>query len=248
MNSPLHNKKQEVPPASTGSQTTLELQATAHSLQNDQFTRKNQSNLLVHLGTMTIEPSKSGYSISGPIHEKVEVSTLFDSAGLGTVYPVMCGLKQCCELLPFEQKEALLVTLEQRNDQYALPFRNGENIGIVVRELLVNAQRAIETKGSTGQVSIDLALQDDSVVITISDNGVGLPQSVNTNRLFREGFTTKDVPTHSKHLVGNGLYRSKEFVERICTGELTLGNRCTESGEVVGASAMLRIPFHSQST
>lgn len=220
---------------------SIETEGTHPSLTQNEFAQKNRNDLLVHLGMITIEPSKTGFSVVGPTGNKCEVSTLFDSAGLGTVRPVMEGFSKCCELLPSKQKNRIISRLEKQNDNYLVPFWNGEDLGIVVRELLVNAQRAIESKKNEGRVSIVLSIQDDCIVITISDNGPGFPQSVPPEKLFDKGFTTKRVPNHSKDLVGNGLYRSKEFVERICNGDLLLTNRCSQNGEVIGASAEIRI-------
>jgi signal transduction histidine kinase len=60
--------------------------------------------------------------------------------------------------------------------------------------VLNNACDAIEEMGSNynGEISINSRKSEDSIVITISDNGIGLPQD-KKEKIFDPFFTTKDI-------------------------------------------------------
>jgi len=60
--------------------------------------------------------------------------------------------------------------------------------------ILNNACDAIEEMGSdySGEISIISRRSDDSIVISISDNGIGIPEDKKDN-IFDPFFTTKDI-------------------------------------------------------
>jgi len=66
----------------------------------------------------------------------------------------------------------------------------------VFLNILVNARQAI--KHDHGQIKIATKLEDKKVIISIEDNGVGIPEE-NLKKIFDPGFTTKGVG------VGTGL-------------------------------------------
>ena len=62
----------------------------------------------------------------------------------------------------------------------------------VFLNILTNAEQACLAASGEGQLSIRLTSMDDQVVISISDNGPGIPQD-NINKVFDPFFTTKGV-------------------------------------------------------
>ncbi len=65
----------------------------------------------------------------------------------------------------------------------------------VFLNLIINAAHAIQDAGkdsSVGIISISTAVVDDTVEITIGDNGCGIPQE-NLNKIYDPFFTTKEV-------------------------------------------------------
>jgi signal transduction histidine kinase len=65
----------------------------------------------------------------------------------------------------------------------------------VFLNLIVNAAHAIHDAGrdsSTGEIAISTAVEGDSVVIRVRDNGCGIPAD-NLSKLYDPFFTTKEV-------------------------------------------------------
>ncbi len=60
----------------------------------------------------------------------------------------------------------------------------------VILNMLINAMDAL--KDGKGQIEITSKLEDDQVIISIADDGVGIPEE-NLNKIFEPFFTTKDV-------------------------------------------------------
>ena len=77
----------------------------------------------------------------------------------------------------------------------------------VLMNLLTNAAQAIGEKGGT--ISLAARNQDDRVLLTIADDGAGIPQDV-LPRIFDPFFTTKDVGEGS----GLGLSIVHGIIER----------------------------------
>ncbi|MBF0501765.1 MAG: hypothetical protein HQM09_16625 [Candidatus Riflebacteria bacterium] len=85
-----------------------------------------------------------------------------------------------------------------------------------------------------GMIAFDFFKENDKVVITISDNGGGIPPEI-LDRIFEPYFTTKDL----SHGTGIGLYLAKSIVEGHLRGNLTAGN--TD----IGATLTLTLPIAS---
>jgi two-component system NtrC family sensor kinase len=65
----------------------------------------------------------------------------------------------------------------------------------VFLNLIVNAAHAIQESGqdvTTGRITITTALDGEFAVITVADNGCGVPQE-NIEKIFDPFFTTKEV-------------------------------------------------------
>ena len=80
----------------------------------------------------------------------------------------------------------------------------------VFLNLIVNAAHAIEESGkdvATGRITITTARHDESVVISIADNGCGIPEE-NLEKVFDPFFTTKEVGRGT----GQGLAIARSIV------------------------------------
>ncbi|HEX8702517.1 MAG TPA: ATP-binding protein, partial [Myxococcaceae bacterium] len=77
----------------------------------------------------------------------------------------------------------------------------------VLLNLVVNAAQAMDGIGRPGKIDVRWATQDRSVVITVSDNGCGIPLELQ-EKVFQPLFTTKPVGVGT----GLGLSICKELV------------------------------------
>jgi signal transduction histidine kinase/CheY-like chemotaxis protein len=97
--------------------------------------------------------------------------------------------------------------------------------------LFLNAYDAVSSEG--GEIIIASAVRDDQVIITVSDNGPGIP-AAQLERIFDPFFTTK-----GPHGTGLGLSIVKSTMEAL-GGRVTAGN-----GTAGGASFSLEFPVAS---
>lgn len=81
-------------------------------------------------------------------------------------------------------------------------------------------------------IEIDLLKTKDSIVITIEDNGGGIPKDI-LPHIFDEYFTTKEETKGT----GLGLHMSKRIIEKGCNGKLYAQN--TQNG----AKFFIELPF-----
>jgi signal transduction histidine kinase len=79
-------------------------------------------------------------------------------------------------------------------------------LGQVLLNLVMNARQAV---GDQGKIEIATARQGDQVVVTVRDNGPGLPVG-DPERLFKLGYTTKDRADGT----GLGLYITRKIMQR----------------------------------
>ena len=81
----------------------------------------------------------------------------------------------------------------------------------------------VEKKINDPWIKIELLKEDENILITIEDNGGGIPQYILPN-IFDQYFTTKDDDKGT----GLGLHMSKKIIEESLGGKLSVSN--TESG------------------
>ena len=116
-----------------------------------------------------------------------------------------------------------------------VPCNIGE-INQVVLNLIVNAAHAIRDAnpdGVKGLIRLATKQYEDFVVITIKDNGGGIPEEVQT-RVFEPFFTTKDVGVGT----GQGLAIAHNVITKSHAGHLWFE---TELG--TGTTFFIRLPL-----
>ena len=84
-------------------------------------------------------------------------------------------------------------------------FADKEHINSVFSNLIQNAIQAIPP-GQEGLIGISLDIRDDKVIVSIADNGTGIPEELKM-KMFTPNFTTKSSGT------GLGLSIVKRYVE-----------------------------------
>ncbi len=108
-------------------------------------------------------------------------------------------------------------------------------LGQVMVNLLDNA-RSFSPPG--GEVRVGLAAEGDMVVVTVDDDGPGVPEHA-LERIFERFYTDRPDQGFGQNS-GLGLSISRQIVEAH-RGTLTAGNR-TENGLIAGARFTLRLP------
>ena len=117
-----------------------------------------------------------------------------------------------------------------------IPVYPGD-VGQVIINLVVNAAHAIadvkKADHSLGKISITTMLEDNEVVISVTDTGGGIPENIR-QRVFDPFFSTKDVGRGS----GQGLAISRTIVHDKHNGEISFSS---QTG--VGTTFVVRLPI-----
>lgn len=110
----------------------------------------------------------------------------------------------------------ITISVEVESDLLLFGYPN--EYSQVLLNLLSNAKDAIlDNRIPAGCIRIKLSEQDGKGLVTISDNGGGIPEGVIT-KIFEPYFSTKKMGT------GIGLYMSKMIIERNMGGSLNARN------------------------
>ncbi len=102
----------------------------------------------------------------------------------------------------------------------------------VFTNLLENAKQAIP-QGAEGRIDVSISVQDGHTLITIADNGAGIPDDI-VKKMFQPYFTTKSSGT------GLGLAMTKKIIE-FWKGEIWFD---TKEGE--GTTFYIKLPLIEQ--
>lgn len=84
--------------------------------------------------------------------------------------------------------------------------------------LIVNAAQAIQSAGRSaeeGQISIKTSSHDDGILVSITDNGTGIPKE-DRSKIFNPFFTTKEVGKGT----GQGLSITRDIVQKRHGGKI----------------------------
>ncbi|MEM9135020.1 MAG: HAMP domain-containing sensor histidine kinase [Actinomycetota bacterium] len=131
-------------------------------------------------------------------------------------------------------KEHARVAFALDPDLPEVPCHLGE-INQVIMNLIVNAADAIaETGPQLGDVTVATTVTDGFAVISVSDDGTGIPDEVQS-RIFDQFFTTKDVGRGT----GQGLPISR------AVAEAHQGSLHFETTIGVGTTFVLRLPLEA---
>ncbi len=105
-------------------------------------------------------------------------------------------------------------------------------LGQVFLNLIVNAGHAVEETGNRGCISISSQSLGDCTIITVSDNGPGVPDE-HVNRIFDPFYTTKEPGKGT----GLGLYISYDIIVNKHSGQIQVG-----SSQFGGAEFIVTLP------
>jgi two-component system, sensor histidine kinase and response regulator len=89
-------------------------------------------------------------------------------------------------------------------------YADKEMISTVIRNLISNALKFTQTGG---KISVSAFKKENEVIITVSDNGVGIPED-KIDKLFTISESYSTQGTHNEKGTGLGLILCKEFIKK----------------------------------
>lgn len=122
--------------------------------------------------------------------------------------------------------------VEKLGDIPIIKAYSGE-VNQVILNLIVNAAYAIKSKGNQGIITVHTYLDNNYVCCEISDDGIGIPESV-IKKIFEPFFTTKPVGSGT----GLGLSISYDIIVNKHHGEIIV-----DSTPLEGTSFIIKLPI-----
>jgi C4-dicarboxylate-specific signal transduction histidine kinase len=130
------------------------------------------------------------------------------------------------------ERRSITMTTESASQ---MPYVNGDPIQLeqVIINLLLNGIEAMEKCIGMRRLSVEVGMVDTDALVTVSDNGPGLPADY-SDRIFKAFFTTK------AHGLGMGLAISRSIVEA------HNGRLWAEPNSGGGATFRIALPIHQE--
>ena len=160
--------------------------------------------LFIIQGTLDLWARKREFALPGSEIEKVKeaiwridriIRSLLDYArssqetAVGTVFINDAIEKSLDMMIPAFQKEGITVETDLQPDLPPIKANRGE-IQQIVTNLVQNARDAIVHSGKGSRIVVSSALHNDTVEISVWDNGPGIPEDLR-EKIFDPFFTTK---------------------------------------------------------
>ncbi len=118
---------------------------------------------------------------------------------------------------PIYKHYNISTSLNEEQEKVVVGFPN--EYSQVMLNLLQNAKDSIVERGVEGEIVIDVFEEDDAVVVSVKDNGGGVPEDLQ-NKIFDPFITTKEAGKGT----GVGLYLSRRIIEEGMNGKITVHN------------------------
>lgn len=216
----------------------------SHQLRTPLSAIKTYSHMLLDgfMGTVSPEQRKALRTIVGASNRMNElISTLLNvsriESGNMIVSPKKINLGHLTEEV-FKEL-ALLAETKHITIQYKPPTSpliiKADNL--IVKEVLINlVSNAIKYTPDGGQVTVKLKKNIKTVLVSVTDNGMGIPKSAQ-GQIFSKFYRAQNVVRQETSGTGLGLYLVKGLVE-------TLGGKIWfDSVEHQGSSFFVRLPI-----
>ncbi len=135
-------------------------------------------------------------------------------------------------ILPLANEKEIKIVFDE---SIACPMvlADGDKMKMVFENLLSNS---IKYTLKEGKVEINYKIEDEEVVFSIKDTGVGIPQS-QQDQVFSKFFRSSNVVRYQTEGTGLGLYIAKSIVEQ------SGGKMWFESEENVGTTFYFSLPL-----
>jgi two-component system sensor histidine kinase VicK len=136
------------------------------------------------------------------------------------------------ELEPLAARNSIHLISKISRKSIPLVVIDGEKISQVMQNIIDNAIKYTPKKGT---VQIDITVETDNLVISVSDNGIGIPKD-DLPKLFQRFFRSSNTLSLDSKGTGLGLYIAKVIVER------HQGKIWAESTENKGSTFYIALP------
>lgn len=136
------------------------------------------------------------------------------------------------------------INIDRRIGQVPAAMANGNQIQQVLLNLLINARQAMGHGGRGGEIQLSLTHDptDKMIVLTVRDNGVGIPQA-QLPHIFDAFYSTKSGPDETgKGGTGLGLAACKDIIQA------HNGRIRVESKVGVGTAFIIKLPVAMTAT
>ncbi len=134
-------------------------------------------------------------------------------------FNILVAVEKTLALLDFSMNQ-LQVRLEIVTAGHPVISGYPNEYSQVLLNILVNARDAfVEREVENPRIRIDIGMEGDESVLTITDNAGGIPEEI-MDKIFDPYFTTKGPDRGT----GIGLYMSKMIIEKNMGGSLSAGN------------------------
>jgi signal transduction histidine kinase len=114
------------------------------------------------------------------------------------------------EINPQALKKDISITYKSKSKNLPQVFVDPEKMRAVLQNLLENA---IKYTIQGGEIDIDMKTEEKQLIISITDNGIGIPQD-QQKEIFAKFFRAKNAITRVADGSGLGLYIAKTIIEK----------------------------------
>jgi PAS domain S-box-containing protein len=156
----------------------LILKEVNHRIKNNMNTMKGL--LLLQATTMNEAAAKTALENASKRMQSMEIlyDQLYQSAAF-TELSIKSYLSPLIDAFIVSFPEGNLVKVEKHIDDFILDAKRLQPLGIIINELLTNIMKYAFTNKSKGIITVTVILEDAHVILSVQDNGKGIPASIN---------------------------------------------------------------------
>ncbi len=158
------------------SEKELLLQEVHHRVKNNMVTVMGLLSLQSEtvkdpLAVSAFENTRDRIRSMAILYEKLYRSSDFRNVSARTYLPAL--ISAIADNFPNRRD----VTIEARIEDRAFDSKILSPVGIIINELITNAMKYAFTDGQKGKITVSFSTRDSDVLLTVEDNGTGLPEA-----------------------------------------------------------------------